>query len=71
MFLYLIIGNLQCSFIIYAKNYFYSTKPLPDKNLCFNECKFRGKFDELFFRGLGFCLSLLENNLGFQIVFII
>ena len=37
-----------------------------------NDCKFGGNIDVLFsIGGLGFCLSLLRNNLGFIEVFVI
>ena len=65
MIQYLIIGNLQSSVNI-RKNYLYSTKPLPDNNFCLNDCKFGGHDDVLIsISGLGLCLGLLENNLGF------
>ena len=53
-------------------SYLYSTKLLPDKNFCLNDCRCGGKFDLVLFIScliLGLCLLEcnldLNNVLGF------
>ena len=50
----------------------YIKKPFPENICCFNDFKFEGSLYVFFsIWGLGFCLSLLENNLDFIKVFVI
>ena len=60
------MSNYTSAYLQLYECFLYSTKPLPDKNFCLNDCRCGSKFDlVLFFSRLILCLCLLECNLVF------